>query len=190
MSFQWLLDTGVVAVRVVLPLYALVIIYSIFASMRRHRRPQKPLLTLHNVETGEKIPVLFWENSIGRSRGSDIRVNDPAVSRDHCILLRRQEGWMITDVGSTQGTYVNGEKIVSNGRERKLSFFASIIDSVKSNIQKGIKAVDDTTVNRTKLLIGDEIQVGSNLFRVERGDEYIEPIKPNRFMEKSAISLL
>lgn len=184
MSFQWLLDTGVVAVRVVLPLYALVIIYSIFASMRRHRRPQKPLLTLHNVETGEKIPVLFWENSIGRSRGSDIRVNDPAVSRDHCILLRRQEGWMITDVGSTQGTYVNGEKIVSNGRERKLSFFASIIDSVKSNIQKGVKAVDDTTVNRTKLLIGDEIQVGSNLFRVERGDEYIEPIKPNRFMGK------
>ena len=184
MSFQWLLDTGVVAVRVVLPLYALVIIYSIFASMRRHRRPQKPLLTLHNVETGEKIPVLFWENSIGRSRGSDIRVNDPAVSRDHCILLRRQEGWMITDIGSTQGTYVNGEKIVSNGRERKLSFFASIIDSVKSNIQKGIKAVDDTTVNRTKLLIGDEIQVGSNLFRVERGDEYIEPIKPNRFMGK------
>ena len=66
MSFQWLLDTGVVAVRVVLPLYALVIIYSIFASMRRHRRPQKPLLTLHNVETGEKIPVLFWENSIGK----------------------------------------------------------------------------------------------------------------------------
>ena len=33
MDIQWLLDAGVVAVRVLLPLYAIVIIYSIFVSL-------------------------------------------------------------------------------------------------------------------------------------------------------------
>jgi cell division protein FtsW (lipid II flippase)/pSer/pThr/pTyr-binding forkhead associated (FHA) protein len=181
---QWLLDAGVVGVRIILPFYAAVIVYAIFASMRRHRRPQKPLLTLHNLDTGEKIPVLFWENSIGRSRGSDIKVDDPSVSRDHCVLMRRQEGWFICDVGSKCGTYVNGEEIPNNDNYHNMGFFASILRSLKDNCKKGIKAVDDTTEKRYKILIDDEIQIGSTFFAVERGDEYDEEIHPGRFLKK------
>ena len=111
MGFQAFLDIAVVVLRFLLPVYAVVIIYQCFASMRRHRRPEKPLVTLELRETGEQIPVLFWENSIGRSKGSDICVDDPTVSRDHCVLLRRQEGWMVSDIGSKGGTYVNGKKV-------------------------------------------------------------------------------
>ena len=111
MGFQAFLDIAVVALRFLLPVYAVVIIYQCFASMRRHRRPEKPLVTLELKETGQQIPVLFWENSIGRSKGSDICVDDPTVSRDHCVLLRRQEGWMVSDIGSKGGTYVNGKKV-------------------------------------------------------------------------------
>ncbi len=118
MGFQVFLDIAVVALRFLLPVYAVVIIYQCFASMRRHRRPEKPLVTLELKDTYEQIPVLFWENSIGRSKGSDIWVNDPTVSRDHCVLLRRQEGWMISDIGSKGGTYVNGKK--ARGRTQVL----------------------------------------------------------------------
>lgn len=111
MGFQVFLDMAVVALRFLLPIYAVVIIYQCFASMRRHRRPEKPLVTLELKDTGQQVPVLFWENSIGRSKGSDICVNDPTVSRDHCVLLRRQEGWLISDIGSKGGTYVNGKKV-------------------------------------------------------------------------------
>ena len=111
MGFQAFLDIAVVALRFLLPVYAVVIIYQCFASMRRHRRPEKPLVTLYLKETGHQIPVLFWENSIGRSKGSDICVDDPTVSRDHCVLLRRQAGWMVSDIGSKGGTYVNGKKV-------------------------------------------------------------------------------
>ncbi len=104
-------DIGVVALRVLLPFYALVIVYQCYAAMRRRRRPEKPLVTLLNSDTGEKLPVLFWENSIGRSKASDIVVDDPAVSRNHCVLLRRSEGWFVTDTDSKSGTYVNGKKI-------------------------------------------------------------------------------
>ena len=109
MDLQTILDISAIALRALLPVYALVIIYQCFASARRHRRPEKPLVTLEVWQTGQQIPVLFWENSIGRSKGSDIRVSDISVSRDHCVFLRRKEGWFVSDIGSKFGTYVNGE---------------------------------------------------------------------------------
>ena len=139
MNFQALLDIGVIALRALLPLYALVIIYQCFASARRHRRPEKPLVTLEILQTGQQIPVLFWENSIGRSKGSDIRISDISVSREHCVFLRRKEGWFVTDIGSKFGTYVNGQR--AEGRAKV------IID-------------DEITIGHTTLILkrGEEYQ--------------------------------
>ncbi len=105
-----IMDIAVVALRILLPVYAVVIVYQCYASMRRRRRPEKPLVLLHNEVTDLKIPVLFWENSLGRSKRSDIFVDDPAVSRNHCVLLRRKEGWFINDTDSKSGTFVNGKE--------------------------------------------------------------------------------
>lgn len=111
-------DLAIVALRVLMPVYAIIIVYQCYAAMRRRRRPEKPLVTLYNTVTGQKLPVIFWENSIGRSKSSDIVVDDPAVSRNHCVLLRRASGWYICDTGSKGGTYVNGE--ATEGRTRVL----------------------------------------------------------------------
>ena len=111
MDLSIIYDIGIVALRILLPFYAIVIVYQCYAAMRRRRRPEKPLVTLYNPVTGIKLPVLFWENSIGRSKSSDVVVDDPAVSRNHCVLLRRKEGWFVTDTGSKSGTYVNGKRI-------------------------------------------------------------------------------
>ena len=111
-------DLAIVALRILMPVYAIIIVYQCYAAMRRRRRPEKPLVTLYNTVTGLKLPVIFWENSIGRSSASDIVVDDPAVSRNHCVLLRRASGWYICDTGSKGGTYVNGEEAV--GRTRVL----------------------------------------------------------------------
>lgn len=105
-------DIGVVALRILMPVFAIVIVYQCYAAMRRRRRPEKPLVTLCSVETGEKLPVVFWENSIGRGKANDIVIDHPTVSRDHCVLLRRKEGWFVSDTGSTGGTFVNGERTV------------------------------------------------------------------------------
>lgn len=111
-------DLAIVALRMLMPVYAIIIVYQCYAAMRRRRRPEKPLVTLYNAETGLKLPVIFWENSIGRSKSSDIVVDDPAVSRNHCVLLRRASGWYICDTGSKGGTYVNSQE--THGRTRVL----------------------------------------------------------------------
>lgn len=111
-NLQIVIDVALVALRVILPIFALIIVFQIYTSLRRHRREEKPLIMLVNKTAQTGIPVLCWESSIGRGKGCDITLNDTTVSRDHAVLLRRQEGWFITDTGSRSGTYVNGEAIL------------------------------------------------------------------------------
>src|SRR5580765_6614430 len=52
---------------------------------------------------------------IGRSETNDIALtDDPSVSRGHAILERLPSGWEIRDLGSRNGTLVNGKRIWSD----------------------------------------------------------------------------
>ncbi len=65
-----------------------------------------------NLATGEQVPITHWENVIGRSKSCDVTIDFPTVSRNHAVLTRYDDGsWTITDVGSKEGTLVNGRKI-------------------------------------------------------------------------------
>lgn len=97
--------------RVLTPVLSILIVIRCFVSMRRGRRSEEPVVILEDVSSHAKIPVLYWENSIGRSRSCDIVLPDPNTSRDHAVLMRRETGWIITDTGSKSGTYVNHRKI-------------------------------------------------------------------------------
>ena len=48
---------------------------------------------------------------IGREADGGIRVDSPLVSRRHALLTRRHDGWWIQDLGSSNGTFLNGERI-------------------------------------------------------------------------------
>ena len=104
-------DLAAVILRVAIPVLTIVILVQIYSSLRHNRRNERPLIMLLDEEENRVVPVLYWENSIGRSRLCDIRINDPAVSREHAVLLRRDDGWMISDVDSKTGVFVNGEQI-------------------------------------------------------------------------------
>lgn len=60
----------------------------------------------------KRRPILHWENVIGSSKRSDIVLADSAVSRNHAVLTRYDDGsWTITDTGSKTGVFVNGERV-------------------------------------------------------------------------------
>ncbi len=48
---------------------------------------------------------------IGQSSVCTVRVTDPAVSRRHAALRREPEAWRLEDLGSTNGTRVNGVRV-------------------------------------------------------------------------------
>ena len=61
---------------------------------------------------GERLPVTHWENVIGRSKRSDIVINDPKVSKTHAVLTRYDDGsWSISSVHRGGDIRVNGKKI-------------------------------------------------------------------------------
>ena len=49
--------------------------------------------------------------SIGRDAGCDLAIADMTVSRRHATLERTQDGWLLTDLESTNGTRVNGWRV-------------------------------------------------------------------------------
>jgi pSer/pThr/pTyr-binding forkhead associated (FHA) protein len=48
---------------------------------------------------------------IGRSSDCDVRVDDANVSRRHAEVRRIGDGYSLVDLGSTNGTEVNGQRI-------------------------------------------------------------------------------
>ena len=63
----------------------------------------------------------------GRSPDSDIFLDDVTVSRRHAQITRTDEGYVVEDVGSLNGTYLNRERIerafVGNGDEVQIGKF-------------------------------------------------------------------
>jgi cell division protein FtsW len=64
-----------------------------------------------DIEDGARIPLYHWENSIGRSKSSDIVINWAFASRSHAVLMYRNGAWTVTDMESKGGVEVNGVKV-------------------------------------------------------------------------------
>ena len=146
------------AIQIVLPFMGILIIYYCFRSLFENISPEYPLVAFYNQTNKQKIPIVYWENSIGRDKHSDIVVNSPMASRSHAVFCRRNEGWIISDTNSKCGVFLNGEKIDGSetvyiddvidigGEEYKLS---------KSNILKrdNIRPLKSRAYSNSSILI-------------------------------------
>lgn len=87
--------------------------------------------------TGERVTV-------GKGPGNDVVLDDPRVSRLHASLERFAEGWCVNDLGSSNGTFVNGERIwgahrLRHGDEIRVGqtrlLFRSTVDALASRTE-------------------------------------------------------
>ena len=70
------------------------------------------ILQIHPVDLETGL-ITFGEKPfiVGRDSTCDLTISEQAVSRQHAKFERTADGFTITDLGSTNGTWVNGEKI-------------------------------------------------------------------------------
>ena len=60
---------------------------------------------------GKRLPIKVPVANIGRGDYNDVVISDASVSTMHAKLQRREAIWILTDLGSTNGTFVEGERI-------------------------------------------------------------------------------
>ena len=75
-------------------------------------RPRSEVLgVLHPVGGGDPIPLYKPEIILGRRPSCDIRLDFENVSGKHCMLRLLNGVWNVKDLGSTNGTTVNGARL-------------------------------------------------------------------------------
>jgi pSer/pThr/pTyr-binding forkhead associated (FHA) protein len=73
--------------------------------------PLASLLVRSGSFKGQRLPVQAPVVNIGRAEYNDVVISEPSVSTTHAKLQRREDLWVLSDLGSTNGTFVEGERI-------------------------------------------------------------------------------
>ena len=100
--------------------------------------PPEPKERVTLTVAGRVVPVTSHRTVVGRSRESDVRVDDGNVSRRHFELVQEDPStWVVVDLGSTNGTEVNGRRV--SGR-------------------KALRDGDRITIGSTELVFGRSVR--------------------------------
>jgi len=115
-----------------------------------------PTITLRfkDVKIKEYQIVVGQTCTIGRKHSNDIVIDHPTVSGSHALIESLSTAFILRDLGSTNGTYINNEKItlhhLRHNDEIIIGNHKLVFDL--SDIMKGKPAiVDDYEVDKTRI---------------------------------------
>jgi pSer/pThr/pTyr-binding forkhead associated (FHA) protein len=81
--------------------------------VRRRRREGRKILFVRS-ESQKGIEVEITDVTVlGRSDEADLLIDDPYASDFHMRLVAQENAMMLHDLGSTNGTYVNGRRVTA-----------------------------------------------------------------------------
>jgi pSer/pThr/pTyr-binding forkhead associated (FHA) protein len=80
------------------------------APKRPRRAPRE--LVVHPPDGKPTVVALDREGiTLGRSQRMAVQIDDVYVSDEHALVAPGENGWIVRDLGSTNGTYLNGAKV-------------------------------------------------------------------------------
>jgi len=88
---------------------------------------------------------------VGRGASNEIRLRDESVSGSHATLTKRGAQWVVLDLGSTNGTYVDGERITG---ERALAGVSEIRFGGIKMVFRPIAGSADDDIMSTRAIVG------------------------------------
>ena len=101
---------------------------------------------------GKTFPITGQEVSVGRDKSSTLCLNYGQVSRHHCLIKRDRQGFKITDLGSSNGTFVNGvpirDQLLKHGDQIKVvsSLFLFLLDEGEELVPPDLVQLDESSL--------------------------------------------
>jgi predicted component of type VI protein secretion system len=121
------------------------------------------LKVIDGAKTGAKVAIKKSEFVIGRSQSCHLCAGSSAVSRQHCAILRDETRVSIKDLGSRNGTLVNGKKIdgeveLASGDEiaiGPLKFMITMTQGINNVKRPGVSSVAQAVERAAAPAAGD-----------------------------------
>ena len=68
-------------------------------------------IRLHHEQSGKTFSIKTTQFDVGRSVECTMQIDNPYVARKHATFVHEENGWHLIDNNSTNGTWLNGEKL-------------------------------------------------------------------------------
>ncbi|MDO8684143.1 MAG: FHA domain-containing protein [Armatimonadota bacterium] len=131
--------------------------------------------------SGREFALHLGENSVGR-QSSDVLITDGSVSRSHAKLTLADGKLMVEDLGSSNGTFVNGQKVepgeqveAANGAEIKFGGCAMKVDLAEAIAEEESTATEGQ-VEEAEETAPVEVAEAEPIAEVEEIVEEAEPV--------------
>jgi len=106
-----------------------------------------PQIEVMSATRSWRIELDAPRTTIGKAEENDVALpDDPTASRLHAVFEQFSAGWCVTDLGSSNGTWVNGERIWS---------------------ARPLRHGDELRIGQTRLTFRDFAQVGGSATEIE-----------------------
>ena len=111
-----------------------------------------------------EFDLLQPEIVIGRDPGVDLTISSPAISRRHARILREADGYVLEDLGSSNGTYVNEQKLtgrhtLKSGDQIRLGQAVTMIYAAPKAVaaqETVVRAAPNTAIGSMQTMIGED----------------------------------
>lgn len=125
---------------------------------------QVKLKVLNGASAGKEVPVATRQMLIGRGEDCHLRPRSDSVSRRHCVLTIEESRVLVRDLGSRNGTAVNGEtitgdRVLASGdllRVGRLEFEVCIDHGLGGAKKPKVRDVKEAAARAARNVIGDE----------------------------------
>ena len=125
------------------------------------------------LEGGSSIELTRDLTLVGRKEDCDLRLDHKSISKFHCVIVKAESTLLLRDLGSTNGTFVNGKKIRrATLRPNDCLTIASIPFRIKTTSENDKRDEAEGTIQIPGPYDDDDVDKESDSFKTG-GDEIV-----------------